>query len=893
MSLVTQLQKLTAFGRGICTRLYDVRLWQDRTDILFFTDPRYVKLNRILISKYPAEPIVEKQATELYQRDSSQIVNDLLPWFYVLVDTANYLKTSLTVMTDFAEKTNPLKFNVCPYLFEQFHDLFVLYFQIIQILPKIDHKRILTVFGLCHKIVKGRLEDNHKLVMDFFATYSTTEKTVLRKLREEFKPISKYIVTGLLEFSTFARIRTASLLRKEGIFSIINPQTLDQCASNIVYNEIRSIQKIYNWLVYGTLLCPEALKDVFAEIIRVILLEGPFAPGFREQYYYISKEVIALTKTWRSKEAKPIKDAKESGLVTSGLMHKEMRIYLRYELGILLNLCKDTPSLLAPKFEMILSALALSKYEVLWFFRHYKEVIKSRSFAKAGSNYDDNRITSLIYDLFQFTELICDHTDLIRDYYIEFLYREDLPYLKEVRDLVKSTMNQDGGEMLEELIQVLTNIESGEIKSYDFESIRQQWYQAQLKFVLKQSTVLISKINDIIPKINQIMFRTRIVDSLPLLLSESTSLRELWYSKEKLQEIFERSIADGPDQPTHCSAYLAMLGQFPENATAFYPDEQEMIGKEVVQMGENFLNMIIERIRELLNSISSHAIQFNSQAIPQNAIFVLAERHEEFAPLTAKRIAPPEPASESAFRNRPALRTLQLYQRNLPQLCCGLNEYYTFVIYDKEFTPVEYFAEAIQLWLRKFCHKIMFGRNGKERFFQPPALFIRQIHYFISVLKDIEHYVSIDIRLIISTVMLSEVWSDELGASDRGFEWIKKEQNLKIDDSQDRLKEKDNPKTIVDAIVQWYYTFVTTKLAKGTKCEETYSPVRNGFVSKRGLLERGKPEAYCDLVELSKLCELIGPVGVKLIDRDIIRWLIPKLKELEVKIFFSLESYSN
>jgi len=44
----------------------------------------------------------------------------------------------------------------------------------------------------------------------------------------------------------------------------------------------------------------------------------------------------------------------------------------------------------------------------------------------------------------------------------------------------------------------------------------------------------------------------------------------------------------------------------------------------------------------------------------------------------------------------------------------------------------------------------------------------------------------------------------------------------------------------------------------------------------------GKPEAYCDLIELSKLCELIGPYGVKLIDREIIKWFLPKMKEIEV-----------
>uniref|UniRef100_A0A6B2KWY4 CYRIA/CYRIB Rac1 binding domain-containing protein n=1 Tax=Arcella intermedia TaxID=1963864 RepID=A0A6B2KWY4_9EUKA len=871
------------------TRLYDMKIYLETSTATYFNDARYVRFNKVLISKYP-DISVEKGASELYQRDASSIINDTTPWFNVFVDTVNFLKTALQILNEVAEKTHPIKFSLSPYLFEQFSDLYVVYIQLVLFLPKVDHKKILVVYGICYKIHNNRVDNNYKAVVDLCSLY---EKNIWKKIREEFRPFSRHIITGLTEFLTnFPKLRNVHALKQAAVFNILNSATLENYAFSPIYHEIRLTSKMFVWIGYG-LLSSVDLTDTFLDLIKVILREGPFLPIFRDTYYYYSKDVKELTKNWKIKDPKSVKESKAFGVNSSGLAHKEIRIYLRHELEILLALIKDTPSLIAPKFEMLLSALSLCKHEIFWFFRHYKEQVKSRS-TKAGANYEDNRITSLIFDIFQWNELISDHSDLIREYYIQLLVIVDLPYLQEVHDIVKSTISPEAGLIIEQLIQIISKA-SPSSTNLEFEQIRQEWYQVQLKFALKQTSILVSKINDVIIKVNQILFRTRVVDNFPLVVSETLSLRELWYFKDKLDEAFKHSIVDGPDQPTHCVTYLSLLGQFPENATSYFPEEQEKIGKEVVALGENYLVCVIERIRELLNSISSHYIQFGNQCLPQNAIFSLSSKHEEFASLTVKQIPPPEPASESAFRERGTWRALQLYERNLVQLCLSLNEYQAFIIYNHEFRPAEYLAEAIQLWLRKYCHKVLYNTTKGAKSLQPPAVFTRQIHAFVSVLKNLEDLIGMDMKNLITNVLLSEMTSSDLGPSDRGFDWIKKEALKEEPVLDEKSKAKthneegkkghpdelkvNQPQTVLDMIVQWYATFVTTNLAKGTKCEEPYSPVRNGFVLKR--IGVGKPEAYCDLVELGKLCELIGPSGVKQIDREILKWFIPKMRELE------------
>lgn len=66
------------------------------------------------------------------------------------------------------------------------------------------------------------------------------------------------------------------------------------------------------------------------------------------------------------------------------------------------------------------------------------------------------------------------------------------------------------------------------------------------------------------------------MDSLLLLVSECTSLRELWYNRPHFVDMFNFIIRDHntlTEAPTHLPAFLYLLGQFPENASGFFPVE--------------------------------------------------------------------------------------------------------------------------------------------------------------------------------------------------------------------------------------------------------------------------------------------------------------------------------
>ncbi len=81
----------------------------------------------------------------------------------------------------------------------------------------------------------------------------------------------------------------------------------------------------------------------------------------------------------------------------------------------------------------------------------------------------------------------------------------------------------------------------------------------------------------------------------------------------------------------------------------------------------------------------------------------------------------------------------------------------------------------------------------------------------------------------------------------------------------------------IGTVVAWYSDFVSKKLSMPGVC---YSSSRLGFVSRTGL--NFKAEFYSDIDELKSLTRLIGPYGVRLIDREILKFVFSNATGIKV-----------
>ena len=64
------------------------------------------------------------------------------------------------------------------------------------------------------------------------------------------------------------------------------------------------------------------------------------------------------------------KDLSKQAALYCGSRHRQRRLYIQCELRTLVDLSKDVPGLLAPKFPMVLAALSFARAELLWVLMH-------------------------------------------------------------------------------------------------------------------------------------------------------------------------------------------------------------------------------------------------------------------------------------------------------------------------------------------------------------------------------------------------------------------------------------------------------------------------------------------------------------------------------------------
>lgn len=90
------------------------------------------------------------------------------------------------------------------------------------------------------------------------------------------------------------------------------------------------------------------------------------------QYIFIFDEFVTLFKNHKNKAVKlkqklsDLKKIRAQAIENSGIEHKDLRAYLVQTLHTTLNILKDTPALVGPKFQVLLFYLTYNRL-----FWHY------------------------------------------------------------------------------------------------------------------------------------------------------------------------------------------------------------------------------------------------------------------------------------------------------------------------------------------------------------------------------------------------------------------------------------------------------------------------------------------------------------------------------------------
>jgi len=768
----------------------------------FLSDPQYSKVTQALLKKFPEfEPNVEKTpGYDTLTQKAKTLYEEIEPLYYAFIDAYEFKEAAVQTLSEIASTVVEMKLDDNPFVTVNYLDLFTVTAQLNLLISSIEERKlILAVYYKLFFFIKCTNEPNFGRV----SNYAVALDNPIKAMQDDFRPLNTSLGKTLVNLMPlYAKIKTVVLLRKEGTLSVtLKPEEMSKPITDKFHFELIHSNNLTLWITYGFLLCPETLALPGAiDLLKLVLSDAYVTPIFRATTIQLHAEYDNLFDKYKSnnkalnlsKHKKMIKDVVTEAILKGHISHRQRRIYLRQELNNLVNIFADKPGLLGPKFQTALCALSLSKEEVLWYFRHIKAQAPKLYGKKINEDeIRDNKISELLYLIDRLSQLIRSNKRIIQQYYLEYLKGADRKKLAEVCDggfmgSVGTGISQIVRSIIDELGAI--NIDQALRGRADFKALRLNWYRAEASLSSVQSTVPLMKVKHAVDRLNLIAQHSRFVDEIDSLMDQYASLKQLWYFKETLFEIFTRSIKDGPNQPLHCVTFLNLLAEFPSNSTIYNPEERTEIGQQVVSNAEKYIDEITGRVIALLNEVVKQHIVFDSGLAEVNAAYPLLMKRKDYK-LPKDFVPPSQPGTESVYRARPQYDRLRLYERNAWQLCAALNEVETVTIYDNVFAPREFLREKLMENFRTFIRSAssieIFDDKHKlvERAIQRPSVVEKQVETYLGVLKMVENYVDLDLGEMFRDVLISEVWIPALGKSGT-FDFVNAEEtDIKFNNS--------------------------------------------------------------------------------------------------------------
>jgi len=515
---------------------------------------------------------------------------------------------------------------------------------------------------------------------------------------------------------------------------------------------------------------------------------------------------------------------------------------------------------LAPKVTVVWSGLNAAKAEVLWYFRHIGASVPKTKDKFVIDNFRDKSISELLYLTSQLIQLIRQHQRIIQAYYLEYLQGTD--YVDFEKQVNKQATTGDAGPILQDMLRELSgiNVQSFVADSsmeYNFQALRLNWYRVEARLSATSSTITVNQVKDLAQRGRLIYIHSRNVDQIEEQIEEYASLKSLWYFRDLLLETFEKSIVEGQNA-LFCMSYLNLVSEFPENATPFLPEEREFIGPECVKLAQVLLEKVTDQAVKSLSEISKNYLAYNDQLKHENAAYPLLLRVKDHK--FDKNFVPPiPPGEESQYKIRADLEGMRQTQRNLWQLCAAIQEFVDIAIYDHKFIPREFLRDKLATYMRSFIKQAVLV-DTQNHVMQRPSVLETQLQMFFASVQLIENYVDLDIGELVREVCLKQCYNKSLSEVN------------KIDWTAEGELSWGTDVHLIKYMSKWYGEFVSKRLSTPGIC---YSANRKAFISRATMPFRA--EEYSDLAELEALCRMIGPYGVKSIDREIMKFIVDNI----------------
>jgi len=542
--------------------------------------------------------------------------------------------------------------------------------------------------------------------------------------------------------------------------------------------------------------------------------------------------------------------------------HYQMRHYLNSELRSLTQLVETVPGIIPAKLPVLMSIIALSRYEVLWVFHHcaaqsknkVKKVLESEKGAnpKDGIPHTYATLPEIMWQIHNLAEIVKKSIPLTRMYYSELLS-------KGLSDLsVHCNLMKTGGYVdsyvishMEYIIRRLEDIKTDPEKKRNLEGLRLNWYRASVLLSGYSGGGRIEKEKEmskiLVAKMNMVVEHTRYYDKLDKEIDNRSSFSELSVFRAQCADIFNILLSGRFDQCRHWSVFLNIWEQGMRIVhNQMYHEYRDVGGKVFKKAGDyiagavSIIESAIQRENGILENYEKLRLQYNPEHVLRREMQGLGKKLED------------RPGMESLFGAQTEdIKPFSQFKRRLQEAAKGFTEVDSIIVYNKRLFPNAYLYDALRDFFRIQMRKLL---EKDEYNIVRPTEYLARLQNLFNCISDIDSVVSINLTKMTRELMYWQMHDSFVGSLGTA---------VGVPEDKDLKPTKTSQAKLIHTIMKYYMHFLHNSMQR-----MVYSPIYGGFCDVVVNKSQTQAEDYFSPSELTALCRIIGPQGVRVIDTE-------------------------
>lgn len=778
-----------------------------------------------------------------------------------------------------------------------FVDLYTIYVRVQLLVNEIgpNRKILLSSANYFHKHINGESIDDIEELVEYIYRSDKPWQLIQEDVAEcsrAIAEIAKLISEWNLQFGQL----TIEMIRKDTTFSVIN-NTKSLVTDDLKLKLLPVFNKEASFIILAAVTVPSEIikyKSCTEHISYVlknnhnILLNNATALSIASAFDAAGKSNPKVLKI-----KSMASDRIGENFANSARTHSKRREYLKFSLNQLYFLIKEKPFLLGHKMPLIEAMLKTSQQEIAWFLAHNEKAQGSKSLRSNTAAQDsfDISVYEMINWMMEIKGCILEKDNYLKEFYVKVLQLRHAPLLEKTISELKNLVDLENMD-IKSLEYILRQVQDANAEN-DFLGLRLNFLRLISRWHSSGSTISANYTSDIFSLLNEIYIRSRYIDSIDAVLSESCSLDFLYYYRVVLREFNTQVLKTPSNNWKFLSVVPGMAQEFLGYSCGYFESEISRVVKNSVKFLQGFFSKMTLKLRNSFKLIVEFEKLKANQILSRRALDQLdIKRSKKTGKKSNQQIEPNLPGYESEMKDfvSSSLKNEHQARLDFQNLLVALSKQNAIFLANVKINVRSILEEE---FLVSFKH---FLKNGMI-FDDVPTSPSKDQDEFPFLIKKPSEYLN-ELQAHLDAISLvDEVtgfgFVDSYGQIlQKGLDIQNARACFNEIDSQNSSKARkktlkqraETSNFYLVTYISWYVEYLKDRATIGSS---VYSPHRKSIVSKAKSVLRA--ENYTDPSELMALAKLIGPSGVRMLDERILISVFNHVNDLKTFVRINWE----